>query len=125
MPEEKKKAPLINFYSDNPSFFVNMAHTFQLVVRLMLDKRVSPWIKLLPTGALVYLLSPLDMAIPVVDDLAVLWLLTSVFIELSPEEIVEEHRQKIVNTIQRQWKEPEDVQINQEDIQDAEFTETD
>ena len=67
----------------------------KLIGRLMADRRVSPWIKLLPVGAIVYVISPVDliMGIPgldAVDDLAVLWLGTTLFIELCPPEVVAE-----------------------------------
>jgi hypothetical protein len=65
------------------------------------------------------------MALPVVDDVGLLWFFTYLFIELSPEDIVAEHRQKIASTIYSQWKESDndDVQFSEEDIEDAEFTE--
>jgi uncharacterized membrane protein YkvA (DUF1232 family) len=59
-----------------------MTHDFvnrvKLIFKLMGDPRVSPWVKLIPVGALVYLVSPIDivMGIPGVaalDDAAVLW----------------------------------------------------
>jgi len=67
----------------------------KLIGRLMADRRVSPWIKLLPIGAVIYVISPVDliMGIPgldAVDDLAVLWLGTTLFIELCPSEVVAE-----------------------------------
>jgi uncharacterized membrane protein YkvA (DUF1232 family) len=33
----------------------------KLITRLMGDRRVSPWIKLIPIGAVVYLVSPIDL----------------------------------------------------------------
>ena len=108
----------------NTAFFRGIADHFQLVWALWEDPRINPLLKLLPLGSLLYFLSPLDIVIPIIDDLGLLWLLTYLFIKLSPEEIVEEHRQKITNTIHREWKESDDVQIDQEDIQDAEFTQS-
>ena len=68
----------------------------KLIVRLMGDRRVSPWLKLIPIGALVYLISPIDliMGIPGVDaldDTAVLWLGSYLFIEFCPPDVVSEH----------------------------------
>ena len=73
-----------------------------LVFRLLGDKRVSPWIKLIPIGALVYLVSPIDliMGIPgldALDDAAILWLGYYTFIELCPPEIVRELSKNIVS----------------------------
>ena len=73
---------------------------FKLIMRLMGDRRVSPWLKLIPVGALVYLISPIDliMGIPgidALDDAAVLWFGSSLFIELCPIDVVNEHKQEL------------------------------
>jgi uncharacterized membrane protein YkvA (DUF1232 family) len=74
----------------------------KLIARLMADPRVPVWVKLLPIGALAYVLSPLDLvpgaALPVVgaiDDVAILWLGSSLFIELCPPEVVAELAEKM------------------------------
>ncbi len=108
----------------NSAFFRGVGDHFRLIWELWVDARINPLLKLLPLGSIIYFISPLDIAIPVLDDLGLFWLLTNLFIELSPEEIVEEHRQRITNTINREWKDVDDVQIDEEDIQDAEFTES-
>ncbi len=71
----------------------------KLVGRLIGDRRVNGFLKLIPIASLVYLISPIDlipgMAVPVVgalDDAAVVWIGTALFIELCPSEIVQEHR---------------------------------
>jgi uncharacterized membrane protein YkvA (DUF1232 family) len=70
----------------------------KLVVRLVRDRRVSAWLKIIPVAGLIYLISPFDLipdiVFPVIgelDDAAVLWLTNYVFIELCPPEIVQEH----------------------------------
>ena len=70
----------------------------KLIVRLLGDRRVSPWLKIIPIVGLLYLISPLDLipdiALPVVgelDDAAILWLTNYLFVELCPPEIVEQH----------------------------------
>jgi uncharacterized membrane protein YkvA (DUF1232 family) len=75
---------------------------FKLIMRLMGDRRVSFWVKLLPIGALAYVLSPVDLvpgaALPVVgalDDMAILWLGVNMFIQLCPPEVVAEHSQDL------------------------------
>ena len=97
MSEEEKKNRLTKLNEDNPGFFVGMSRTLQLVLRLVLDGRVSIWLKLLPIGALAYLFSPLDAAIPAIDDALILGLGTYTFLELCPQDIVEEHQARIVN----------------------------
>ena len=61
----------------------------KLILKLMGDRRVSPWAKLIPVGALIYLISPIDliMGIPgidALDDAAVLWIGSTLFVELCP-----------------------------------------
>lgn len=77
----------------------------KLIFKLMGDNRVSPWVKLIPIGALVYWISPVDllMGIPgidAVDDAAVLWIGSTLFIELCPRDVVEEHRKQIDSNVQ-------------------------
>src|SRR5512141_1163970 len=72
----------------------------KLILKLMGDRRVSPWVKLIPVGALVYLISPVDliMGIPGVDaldDAAVLWIGSNLFVELCPQDVVREHMQEL------------------------------
>ncbi len=70
----------------------------KLILRLVGDKRVNPWLKLIPIAGLVYLISPIDLipdiAFPIIgelDDAAVLWITNYFFVELCPPEIVNEH----------------------------------
>ncbi len=70
----------------------------RLILRLIRDRRVSPWLKIIPIVGLLYLISPFDLipdiALPILgelDDAAVLWLTNYLFIELCPPEIVQEH----------------------------------
>ncbi len=62
----------------------------RLVARLMADARVSLWLKILPVGSVVYLFFP-DLLIGPIDDALLLWLATTLFVELAPQEIVAEH----------------------------------
>ncbi len=62
----------------------------KLIARLMLDRRVNPLIKLIPIGALIYLINPIDIPGPV-DDAAVLGLGSYLFVLLCPADIVQEH----------------------------------
>jgi uncharacterized membrane protein YkvA (DUF1232 family) len=76
----------------------NLIMRLRLILRLLGDRRVSPWLKIVPVVGLLYLVSPLDLipdiALPVIgelDDAAVLWLTNYLFVELCPPEIVQEH----------------------------------
>lgn len=71
----------------------------RLCARLLADGRVPLGPKLLVVGALVYLISPLDLvpdlALPFVgqlDDIVVLWLAARALVRLAPAEVVAEHR---------------------------------
>ena len=78
----------------------DVVNRLKLIFRLMGDPRVSPLVKLIPVGALVYLVSPIDivMGIPGVsalDDAAILWFGSNLFVELCPPEVVQEHMQAL------------------------------
>ncbi len=105
--------------------FQGIADHLKLVWRLWQDSRVNPLLKLLPFGSLIYVINPLDMIIPVIDDVGVVWLFTYLFIELSPHDIVEEHRADIRTTVNAAWKEEDDTEIKEEDIIDADYKEKD
>ena len=74
----------------------------KLVGRLMGDSRVSPFIKVLPLASLAYLIFPFDLvpgiALPIIgalDDAAILWFGSTLFVELCPDEIVQEHERAL------------------------------
>jgi uncharacterized membrane protein YkvA (DUF1232 family) len=76
----------------------------KLMFQLLGDRRVSPWLKLIPLGALVYFISPIDLipaavvpGIGALDDAAILWLGYYAFLELCPPELVREIAKKIVS----------------------------
>ena len=88
----------------------------KLVWYLMGDKRVSPWVKLIPIGAFIYWVSPVDllMGIPgidALDDAAVIALGTYLFIELCPPNVVQEHMKKLTSNM--------DIVDGRDDVVDA------
>jgi uncharacterized membrane protein YkvA (DUF1232 family) len=95
----------------------NLLNQLKLIFRLMGDRRVNFFAKLIPFGALVYLVSPIDaISIPiigVVDDAAVLWLSSYIFTELCPPDVVEEHRKELASNMSTD---------DREDVVDAEAT---
>lgn len=95
MTDEKNKTKLANIQQTNPGLLTGIARTLRLVLRLMGDKRVNFFLKLLPISTLVYLVSPLDAMIPAVDDAFVIGLGTYAFIELCPQDVVEEHQARL------------------------------
>jgi hypothetical protein len=77
-------------YPQNDGFFQGLSLRIRLILRLIGDPRVNPLLKLLPIGSLVYLVLP-DIVIGPIDDAAVIWLATYLFVELCPPDFVQEH----------------------------------
>lgn len=78
------------------NMFEEAIFRLKLIWRLMSDRRVSPLLKLLPVGALVYLVWPLDLiagipGVSALDDVGILWISSYFFIELCPTQVIEEH----------------------------------
>lgn len=97
----------------------DLALRLKLIFKLMGDTRVSPLLKALPVGTLLYFIIP-DLFVGPIDDMAVVWLGSYLFVELCPPEVVKEHAQKLTNNIPTEWFEP----LNpDEDIIDGEFRE--
>ena len=78
--------------------FRDLIMRIKLILRLMADRRVNPFLKLIPIASLVYVVSPIDLVsgvmLPVVgalDDAAVLGFGVYLFLELCPTHIVQEH----------------------------------
>lgn len=67
-----------------------LALRIKLITRLMGDKRVFPLLKLIPVGTLLYLVIP-DIVIGPLDDAAVIGLGMTLFVELCPQHVVDEH----------------------------------
>lgn len=101
MPDKKNRKIVVPASRGMTRDFVDR---LKLIMKLMGDSRVSPWVKLIPIGAIAYLISPIDiiMGIPgidALDDAAVLWIGSNLFVELCPPEVVQEHRQSLGNNL--------------------------
>ena len=84
----------------------DLVKRIKLILRLMGDSRVNPFLKLLPLASLGYLIWPIDLipgiALPVIgalDDAAVLWFGVYLFVELCPPEVVEEHMRSLSSNV--------------------------
>jgi len=82
----------------------NMVLQTKLILRLLGDRRVSFWTKLIPFGTLIYLVSPVDliMGIPglsALDDAAIVWFGSNLFIELCPRDVVQEHMSDLQSNV--------------------------
>jgi uncharacterized membrane protein YkvA (DUF1232 family) len=114
MPDKKNRKIVVPASKGMTRDFVDR---LKLILKLMGDSRVSPWVKLIPIGAVAYLISPIDliMGIPGVDaldDAAVLWIGSSLFVELCPPDVVQEHMRDIGGNLDN----------NSGDIVDADVT---
>jgi uncharacterized membrane protein YkvA (DUF1232 family) len=99
----------------NKFSFSDIIQKVKLTFRLVQDKRVSIWLKLIPISCLVYFIIPTDLLIGPIDDAIIFYLGMDVFIEFCPREIVEEHLQAMVVKSTPASQE--------EDVIDAEFKE--
>ncbi|MBN1266765.1 MAG: hypothetical protein JXA25_14810 [Anaerolineales bacterium] len=85
----------------------------RLIWRLLMDKRVNPFIKILPIGALVYFIAPDLLPLNPIDDAVLLWLGSYLFLELCPQELVEEHRRAIDSIVDGEWRESTEEDIEE------------
>ena len=94
----------------------------RLIYRLMRDKRVNNYLKLLPIASLVYLISPVDF-LPFLpfDDLAVMGMGLYMFVELCPQFVVEEHLTNLRLNVARPFQNAEKDEL----IVDGEIVEND
>ncbi|NMC78417.1 MAG: hypothetical protein GYA59_03560 [Chloroflexi bacterium] len=88
-------------------FFQELSLRIRLILRLMGDRRVNFFLKLLPVGTLIYLVFP-DLLIGPVDDAMIIWLGGYLFIELCPAEVVEEHLSELRHVISGNWHDLEE-----------------
>src|SRR6185503_6975312 len=78
----------------------------KLIARLMGDRRVNIFLKFLPVASVAYLIFPFDLvpgiAFPIVgalDDAAILWIGSNLFVELCPPNVVKEHMQELESNL--------------------------
>ncbi|NJN80261.1 MAG: DUF1232 domain-containing protein [Anaerolineales bacterium] len=100
----------------------NILNQLKLIFRLMGDRRVNFFAKLVPVGAFAYLLFPLDAislpVIGVVDDAALLWLGSYIFTELCPPEVVAEHMQALAGNMKSESSKDDVVDAEATDVQE-------
>lgn len=93
----------------------------KLIARLMGDRRVNILLKTLPLASVAYLFMPADLIpiVPVIsalDDVAVLWIGSTLFVELCPPAVVQEHMKDLTSNV---------TDVASEEIVDAEATDVD
>lgn len=98
---KKEKSTLV---PQNVGALTQIVRTLRLVWRLLIDPRVSILPKLIIPAAALYVISPIDLIPDVIlglgqlDDIGVVILAITMFIEFCPRDIVEEHRRAIAAT---------------------------
>jgi uncharacterized membrane protein YkvA (DUF1232 family) len=123
-----KNRNIINY--QNSGFIQDLILRVKLILRLVGDPRVNFLVKLLPIAAAIYVISPLDLipgaVIPFIgalDDAAVIWLGTTLFMSLCPEEVVREHTDALEKVVTSTWRDAQkqdeageiiDVEANEE-----------
>ena len=116
--------------NQNNGYFHDLVLRLKLIMRLMGDKRVNFLLKIIPVGALIYLVSPIDLipgaVLPVIgalDDAAVLWIGATLFVELCPDDVVQEHMNALQKVVTGSWRDVPDQEETGEVIE-AESHET-
>jgi hypothetical protein len=99
--------------------FNDLAMRVKLILRLLKDSRVNPVLKLIPIGSLLYFLIP-DLVVGPVDDVAVIWLGSYLFVELCPPDVVQEHIRELTKLVPGEWH---DTIGPEEDVIEGEFRE--
>jgi uncharacterized membrane protein YkvA (DUF1232 family) len=117
---KKKRGDLM--ISSKGGMLRDLVLRLKLIIRLMGDKRVNPFLKLIPIGSLIYLISPIDLisgipGVSALDDVALVSLGAYLFIEFCPPDVVEEHMKKLTSNM--------DIVENNDEIVDAEAVDLD
>ena len=96
------KIPSTSELRDSAGFVGGLLRQSRLAWRLLRDSRVPGWVKVIPIGALIYLISPIDLVpglvlpgLGQVDDLVLLLLALKAFVDVSPQGVVREHMEKM------------------------------
>ena len=95
----------------------------KLITRLMGDKRVNFFLKILPVASLGYLFFPFDLvsvfpAISALDDIAIVGLGAYLFVELCPQDLVQEHMQALASNVSSTPSSDDVVDAESHDISD-------
>ena len=96
------KIPSTSELRESAGFVGGLVKQSRLAWRLLRDSRVPGWVKVIPVGALLYLISPIDLVpglilpgLGQVDDLVLLLLALKAFVDVSPPGVVREHMEQM------------------------------
>ena len=97
--------------NQNSGFLQDLVLRIKLILRLIGDRRVNFLLKLLPIAAAIYVISPVDLipgaVFPVIgalDDAVVIWLGTTLFVTLCPDDVVQEHTNTLQKVVTGTWR---------------------
>jgi hypothetical protein len=85
-------------------FFDEVSLRIKLILRLLRDRRVNPLLKILPIGSVLYFLIP-DLLPGPLDDGLIMWLGGTLFVELCPAHVVQEHMDALTQVVDGEWRE--------------------
>jgi uncharacterized membrane protein YkvA (DUF1232 family) len=99
-----EKKPTKIMVSKQGGVMHDMVMRLKLIVRLMADRRVNPFLKLLPVVSLVYLFFPFDLVsiipgVSALDDLAIVSLGAYLFVEFCPPDVVQDHMKQLSSNV--------------------------
>jgi hypothetical protein len=105
-------------------FLPEVSLRIKLIAKLMSDRRVSILLKAIPVASLIYFFVYPDLAIGPIDDALVIWLTSYLFVDLCPDDVVEEHIARLKHVVLPGEAEPAAEPAPEplkHDVVDAEF----
>ena len=91
-------------------FFFNIFKEAHLAYKLLTDPEVPPLVKLIPAGALLYFLSPIDVLpeamlgpLGIADDVGVIFFAMKTFVNMSPPHVVARHKMDLGMDVDEQY----------------------
>ena len=117
----KKRGDLV--VSSGGGVIRDLVLRLKLIVRLMGDRRVNPFVKLLPIASLAYLIFPFDLisvipGVSALDDVALVSLGAYLFIEFCPPDVVQEHMQQLTSNMDTVAGQDDVIEAETEDLDD-------
>lgn len=103
------KLPSQSQVRETAGYVGNLVTQARLAWRLLVDRQVPGWVKLIPIAGIAYLISPVDLipdwlvpGLGELDDLAILLLSAKLFVNLSPPAVVRQHLEELTGRRRRQ-----------------------
>lgn len=103
----------------------------RLILRLLGDRRVPVWPKLIIPATIAYIFSPIDLlsdpilGLGQLDDAAILLIGLKLFVELCPTDIVREHVESLASVIDGSYRVVEEEQERQSETPELSQRESD